>query len=89
MKFRKIFYCHWSITLLLMCISVFIFATASVNIFVLLKANLSLIVKHGVQALHDGALLQLGELLLSSVVSAVFYVIFKACERVLVEKLLT
>lgn len=88
MRFHKLFYWHWSVTLLLLCVSVFIFATASVNIFVLLQANLTLIMEHGTQALRDGALQQLLELVASSIVSAVFYIIFKACERVLVEKLL-
>lgn len=79
---------HWLLTLLLM--GVFAAATAfgSLNIFVLLRANLTLIAEHGTLALAEGGALQLIELIVTGYLSLSSYVLFKACERVLVERCL-
>ena len=85
---KRLFYIHWSVTMLIMCVAAFIFTVSSYNLFFLLQANLRFIAEHGLLALQEGALVQLIELTGLSLVSAVFYIIFRACERVLVDGLL-
>ena len=77
-----------ALTMLIMCASVFIFSVSSYNIFFLLQANFRFIAEYGMTALMDGALVQLLELTGLSLVSATFYIIFRACEKVLVTKVL-
>src|SRR5262249_21226981 len=64
-----------------------LFGITSVNLFVLLKMNIDLFVEYGVMVIADGALQQLAELLGSAALSIVFYLAFKVCERLLVERL--
>jgi hypothetical protein len=44
--------------------------------------------QNGWMGLRDGGLQQLGELALNGLIGVVFYIVFKACEKVLVEALL-
>jgi len=71
----------------LMGISFLLFGGASVNLVLLLKLNFDLWVEVGWQAAMDGALRQLFELLLSGCGAMVAYIVFKCCEKVLVETL--
>ncbi|WP_374545544.1 hypothetical protein [Rhodoblastus sp.] len=87
--FRKVLTFHWLVTFLLMGVFSLLGAAASVNIFVMLAANVRFLSEHGVMAVMEGALTQLGQLLLSGVFALAMYLGFKACERVLVEKLLS
>jgi hypothetical protein len=61
------------------------FGLLSLNIVVLLSANLSLLAEHGWMALGDGAAQQLMELLLSGYAALACYLVFKLCERVIVD----
>ncbi len=61
------------------------FGLLSLNIVVLLSANLSLLAEHGSMALGDGAAQQLVELLLSGYAALACYLVFKLCERVIVD----
>jgi hypothetical protein len=54
----------------------------------MLTANLRFLSEQGAMAVMEGALMQLGELLFSGYFALAMYLGFKACERVLVEKLL-
>jgi hypothetical protein len=64
-----------------------LFGVSSVNLFVLLRLNLDLFLEYGLMVIADGALQQLIELLGSAYLSMLFYVLFRVCERVLVERL--
>jgi hypothetical protein len=64
-----------------------LFGITSVNLFVLLKANIDLFLEYGLMVVADGALEQLVDLVGSVYLSMVFYILFKVCERVLVERL--
>jgi hypothetical protein len=64
-----------------------IFGLCSLNVIVMLNANFALIATHGAMALFDGALVQLLELLIFGYLAVVFYVLFKACESVLVGRI--
>jgi hypothetical protein len=88
MAFRKMLMFHWLATFLLMGLFSVLGALASINIFVLLDANVRFLSQHGVMAVMEGALTQLGQLLLSGLFALAMYLGFKACERVLVEKML-
>jgi hypothetical protein len=63
-----------------------LFGVTSVNLFVLLDKNVELFLEYGLMVIADGALQQLVELLGSAYLSLVFYVLFKICERILVER---
>ncbi len=64
-----------------------LFGITSVNLFVLLKMNIDLFIEYGAMVIADGALEQLADLIGSAVLSIVFYLLFKVCERLLVERL--
>ncbi len=72
---------------LLMGLFFFLFGMTSLNLVYLVRANLGLILEHGLVALADGAALQLAELLFYGYVSAAFFVAFKVCEKLLVDRL--
>ena len=78
---------HPRLNFTLMGAAFLLFGVTSVNLFVLLKANIDLFVEYGWMVVADGALQQLVELLGSAYLSMLFYTLFKVCERVLVERL--
>jgi len=86
--FRKILIFHWLTTLMLMGLFSVLGALASVNIFVMLAANVRFLSEHGIMAVMEGALTQLGQVAMSGLFALVNYLGFKACERVLVDKIL-
>jgi hypothetical protein len=59
----------------------------SVNLFFLLKANVSLFINYGWMVVDDGALDQLFELLGQAYLCVMFLVFFAICERILVKRL--
>ena len=77
---------HWWLALLVMGVSFVLFGLASLNLLALLQANLRFLFEHGVDAVRDGALRQLIELLASGYAAAAFYVMFKVCEKALVAR---
>ncbi|MBV8938624.1 MAG: hypothetical protein JO089_02130 [Alphaproteobacteria bacterium] len=79
---------HWLIALPVMGISALVLGLCSYNLFFLLRANFLLIRDYGVMALLEGALQQLAELILYGLASLAAYILFKACEKVLVERVL-
>ncbi|HQR10243.1 MAG TPA: hypothetical protein PLW68_02850 [Casimicrobiaceae bacterium] len=75
------------VTFVLMGFFFLLFGFTSVNLFVVLKANIDLFVEYGAMVIEDGALQQLVEIIANSYLSIVFYVCFKICERILIERL--
>ncbi len=59
----------------------------SINLYVVLKANIDLFQKYGAQVIEDGALWQLAGILGTAVLSILFFVIFVICERIVVDHL--
>jgi hypothetical protein len=80
-------YAHARLTFVLMGVLFLLFGITSVNLFVLLKMNIDLFIQYGLMVIADGALEQLIELIGSAYLSLMFYLMFKVCERVLVERL--
>ena len=80
-------YRHPKLTFLVMGVFFLLFGFTSVNLFVVLKANIDLFVEYGAMVIEDGALRQLVEIIGNSYLSIVCYVCFKICERILIERL--
>jgi hypothetical protein len=85
---KRILTFHWLSTLLLMALFALVFGLATLNLFVLVEANFTLIARHGSMALLDGGLRQLVELSGYGLVALAAYALFKACEKVLAERVL-
>jgi hypothetical protein len=79
---------HWLATLGLMGLFALGAGVVSLNMFAMLRANFRLITTHGAMALMDGAFAQLLELAIYGYLAVIFYVLFKSCERVLVQRIL-
>jgi hypothetical protein len=73
------------IVLFIMTMSFLGFGYFSVNLFLLFKANVTLINDFGFMAIKAGAAKQLGMLFLSAFVSVLFYAVWKVGERLLVD----
>ncbi|WP_139167026.1 hypothetical protein [Chromobacterium sphagni] len=78
---------HPWLAFVLLGLSFLVFGAATVNLALLLQLNLRLWLDVGWQAAMDGALRQLLELLISGYAAMAAYIVFKCCERVLVERL--
>lgn len=83
---RIVFRRAW-LTFVVLVASFLVFGAGTYNLFLLLKANLELIAGHGWQALGDGAAQQFVELMITAAFSMAAYVVFKACEHRLVQRL--
>jgi hypothetical protein len=78
---------HRWLAFILMGLFFLLFGAMTVNIFVLLKANIDLFLDYGTMVITDGALLQLAELTAYGYLSMLFYTLFKTCEHILVAQL--
>jgi len=63
------------------------FGLLSLNVVNLLAANLALLAAHGWMAVGDGAGRQLFELLASGYAALACFLVFKLCERIVVDRL--
>ncbi|MBP9149549.1 MAG: hypothetical protein KBG00_12290 [Rhodoferax sp.] len=59
----------------------FAFGLGTLNLIYIARANATLLMEHGWQAMMDGGLLQLVEILLTGYASLAAYIVFKACEH--------
>lgn len=73
------------LVLCVMTLSFLGFGYFSINLFLLFKANISLINQFGLVALQEGAAMQLFMLLVNALVSVIFYALWKVGERLLVD----
>ena len=78
---------HPVITFLLMGVSFLGFGLVSLNLIYFFHANIELLLEYGWMGLKDGGLQQLSELLVSGYFGMAFYVLFKVCEKALVDRL--
>jgi len=76
---------HPLLTLAVMLASAAVFGLLSYNLFSMIRLNAALVADYGFQALYDGALEELVKLFFYGLSSLLFYLVFKACEKVLVE----
>ncbi|MBT3047088.1 MAG: hypothetical protein G8D61_04760 [gamma proteobacterium symbiont of Ctena orbiculata] len=87
MSLYERFYKRPFITFIILISSGLIFGVMTVNIFRLFAANWNFIVSYGLLALREGALRQTFELVLTGMLSMVFFMLFKFCERILIDRL--
>jgi len=78
---------HLLLTFVLMGAFFLLSGITSINLYVVLKANLDLLRMYGLQAIEDGALRQLVEILGNAFLSIFFFVLFVLCERIVVDRL--
>jgi hypothetical protein len=79
---------HMVVTYVLMGVFFMLFGVTSVDLYYLLKANISLFIEYGLMVIDDGALRQLVELLALALLSIGFFVLCALCERILVKRLM-
>jgi hypothetical protein len=84
--FRLLVRRSW-LALLVMGGSFVLFGLASLNLLSMLQANFRFLARYGVDAVREGGLMQLFEIVLYGYLAAAFYVVFKACEKALVFRL--
>lgn len=72
----------------LMFFAALVLGLSSYNLFYFVRANFELIYKHGWMALLDGALLQLVWLIAYGVLSLSSFIVFEACKKLMLEKIL-
>jgi uncharacterized membrane protein YqhA len=86
--FQRVVLARRWLTFLVLCLSFALFGAGTLNLFNMFSANWDLITNHGVMALRDGAAQQLLELLATLLIAMLNYVVFKACEHSLVQRVL-
>lgn len=64
-----------------------VFGLCSFNIFFLVKANVTLVLDYGMMALLDGAFAELLLLTFYGIISLASFLVFEACKKVLVDKI--
>ena len=78
---------HLLLTWLLMGAFFLSSGITSINLYVVLKANIDLFRRYGTQVIEDGALRQLVEIFGTAFLSIIFFVLFVVCERIVVDHL--
>jgi hypothetical protein len=73
------------LTFLLMGAFFLLSGITSINLYVVLKANVELFRRYGAAVIEDGALRQLAEILGTAFLSVICFVLFIVCERIVVE----
>jgi hypothetical protein len=79
---------RWWVAFVLLGISFVLGGLLTLNLLHTLSANFEFLSMYGVAAVRDGGLWQLVEIAVSGYFAAACYVIFKLCEKVLVERLI-
>lgn len=74
--------------MLIMGVAALTLSLTTTNLFFFFRANIDLVAQHGVMALADGALEELIKLLIYGFLTLSAYIVFKACEKTLVEQFL-
>lgn len=78
---------HSVVTVLLIAgLLIVIFAYATLNLFQMSMANIAFLREHGWEAVMEGALWQLGEIVASAIIAMLTYIGFKICESDLVRR---
>ena len=88
-RLHTFLYQRWWATFILLGVSFVLFGFLTLNLLHTLIANFEFLTMYGVEAVREGGLLQLLEIVASGYFAAASYVVFKLCEKVLVERLIT
>ncbi|PVV20050.1 MAG: hypothetical protein B6D78_11700 [gamma proteobacterium symbiont of Ctena orbiculata] len=87
MNLYQRFYKHPFATFFVLIASGLVFGAMTVNIFRLFAANWNFILTYGFIALREGALIQTMELVLTGIFAMIFFLLFKFCEKILIDRL--
>ncbi|MEW8509126.1 MAG: hypothetical protein AB2598_20790 [Candidatus Thiodiazotropha sp.] len=87
MSLYERFYKRPLVTFIVLISSGLVFGVMTVNIFRLFAANWNFIVSFGLTALREGALKQTFELVLTGMLAMIFYLLFKFCEKILIDRM--
>ena len=79
---------RWWLAFVLLGVSFAIGGLLTLNLLYTLSANFEFLRMYGVDAVREGGLRQLVEMIAMGYIAAACYVVFKVCEKVLVERLL-
>ena len=79
--FQRIVLSRLWLTFVVLGLSFFVFGASTVNLGLMLMANGHLLREYGWQAVMDGGLWQLAQLVATGYLSMVAYVVFKTCEH--------
>jgi hypothetical protein len=77
---------RWWLAFLLLGVSFVLFGYLSLNLLHLLGANLEYLGMYGFEAVREGGARQLVGIVVSGYFAAACYIVFKVCERVLVDR---
>jgi hypothetical protein len=80
---------RWWAAFVLLGVSFVLGGLVTLNLLHMLSANLEFLSSYGLDALREGGFRQLVEIVVSGYFAAACYVVFKLCEKVLVERLST
>ena len=80
---------RWWAAFVLLGVSFVLGGLVTLNLLHMLSANLEFLSSYGFDALREGGFRQLVEIVVSGYFAAACYVVFKLCEKVLVERLST
>ncbi len=78
---------RWWITFILLGVSFVLGGLVTLDLLHVLSANVSFLTMFGLDALREGGLRQLIGIIVSGYFAAACYVVFKLCEKILVERL--
>jgi hypothetical protein len=86
-RLYQFLFAHIWLTFLLLGASFALFGLMSLNLLHLLSANFDFLRMHRLDAVREGGLVQLIELALTGYAAIAFYLVFKLCEKVQVDRL--
>ena len=78
---------RWWLAFILLGLSFVVGGLLTLNLLQMVSANFGFLSMYGFDAVREGGLRQLIEMVMSGYVAAASYVLFKVCEKVLVERL--
>jgi hypothetical protein len=78
---------RWWLAWVVMGASFVLFGLLTLNLLQTFNANLEFLSDHGLDAVREGGVVQLIELVVTGYLAVACYVVFKFCEKVLVERL--
>ncbi len=80
---------RWWLAFLLMGVSFVAFGLVTLDLLYTLGANFAFLSMYGADAVREGGLVQLLQMVVSGYLAAASYIVFKLCEKILVERLAT
>ena len=88
-RLYRFLYRRWWVAFIGLGVSFVLFGFVTLSLLHTLMANFEFLSMYGIEAAREGGLQQLLEIVVSGYFAAASYVVFKLCEKVLVERLTT